>query len=80
MSNACVEWVHDKHKSLLLVRLLTMGGAAAQIWDVARHKQIRSLRGHSARVGALSWNHSTLSSGSRDSSIINHDVRCAALS
>ena len=50
----------------------------AQIWDVARHKQIRSLRGHSARVGALAWNHCTLSSGSRDSSIINHDVRCAA--
>ena len=52
--------------------------STVQIWDVVRHKQIRSLTGHSARVGALSWNSSTLSSGSRDSSIINHDVRYSA--
>jgi hypothetical protein len=39
-------------------------------------RQIRSLSGHSARVSSLSWNKSVLSSGSRDTSIINHDVRC----
>ena len=27
-----------------------------QIWDVEKHKQVRSMDGHSARVGALSWN------------------------
>ena len=31
--------------------------------------------GHSDRVGALSWNRHTLSSGGRDNLIINHDVQ-----
>lgn len=48
-----------------------------QIWDVGRMKQIRALKGHSARVSALAWSGTTLSSGGRDSNIINHDVRCA---
>ena len=47
-----------------------------QIWDVGRMKQIRALKGHSARVSALAWSGTTLSSGGRDSNIINHDVRC----
>lgn len=38
--------------------------------------QVRSLKGHAARVSALSWNRTTLSSGGRDSLILNHDVRC----
>ena len=49
--------------------------SAVQIWDANRVKQIRSLNGHAARVGALSWNNAILSSGGRDSIIINHDVR-----
>lgn len=51
--------------------------SAVQIWDANRVKQIRSLNGHAARVGALSWNNAILSSGGRDSIIINHDVRLA---
>ena len=35
--------------------------------------QIRSMGGHSLRVGSLAWNGQTLSSGGRDSKIINHD-------
>lgn len=31
--------------------------------------------GHSARVGSLAWNSFIISSGSRDGSIIHHDVR-----
>lgn len=31
--------------------------------------------GHSARVGSLAWNSNILSSGSKDGSIIHHDVR-----
>ena len=50
-------------------------GGDVQLWDAERCKQIRSMRGHSARVGALDWNAHILSSGSRDTSIINHDVR-----
>lgn len=50
-------------------------GATVQIWDAERTRQIRNMTGHSARVGALSWNSHLLSSGGRDSLIINHDVR-----
>lgn len=46
-----------------------------QIWDSCKGKQIRCMAGHSARVGSLAWNGHILSSGSRDSRIINHDVR-----
>jgi len=38
-------------------------------------KKVRSMNGHQARVGSLSWNNHILSSGSRDGKIINHDVR-----
>ena len=46
-----------------------------QIWDVEKHKQLRSMDGHSQRVGALAWNGPMLSSGGRDSRIVQHDVR-----
>jgi len=49
--------------------------SAVQLWDVQAGKQVRSMDGHSSRVGALAWNGHILSSGSRDTSIINHDVR-----
>ena len=35
------------------------------------------MRSHSDRVGVLTWNSHTLSSGSRDCTIHNHDVRVA---
>ncbi len=40
-------------------------------------KKVRTMRGHAARVGSLSWNKNLLSSGGRDSIIIQHDVRSA---
>jgi cell division cycle protein 20 (cofactor of APC complex) len=46
-----------------------------QIWDTDKKLQVRSLTGHSARVGCLSWNNHILSSGSLDSNIINYDLR-----
>ncbi len=67
-----VAWAADgKH--------VAVGTASAQvqIWDAARGKQIRALKGHSARVSAMAWSGTTLSTGGRDSLIINHDVRCA---
>lgn len=36
---------------------------------------MRTLDGHNGRVGALAWNQHVLTSGSFDSTIINHDVR-----
>ena len=49
-----------------------------QMWNVANQKQVRSLKGHSARVGSLAWNQHILSSGSKDASIFHHDVRMPA--
>ena len=46
-----------------------------QLWDAEAGKQVRTMGGHAGRVGALSWNGHILSSGSRDTTIINHDVR-----
>jgi cell division cycle 20, cofactor of APC complex len=46
-----------------------------QLWDVQAGRQVRTMNGHSARVGALAWNNHILTSGSRDTTIINHDVR-----
>lgn len=48
-----------------------------KIWDIESGKMVRSLRGHSGRVGSLSWNNHLLSSGARDGLINNHDVRIA---
>jgi cell division cycle 20, cofactor of APC complex len=51
--------------------------ACVQLWDVEQKKQLRNMQGHEARVGALSWNGHVLSSGSRDTTVVNHDVRIA---
>eukprot|EP00657_Telonema_sp_P-1_P009222 TRINITY_DN3413_c0_g1_i1.p1 TRINITY_DN3413_c0_g1~~TRINITY_DN3413_c0_g1_i1.p1 ORF type:complete len:115 (-),score=15.38 TRINITY_DN3413_c0_g1_i1:88-432(-) len=58
-------------------RFLAVGTqmAETQIWDTVHLKQVRNLAGHTARVGVLAWCQHVLSSGSRDSTIINHDVR-----
>jgi len=48
-----------------------------QLWDVAQQRQVRTMHGHSDRVSSLSWNRAILSSGSRDTTIIHHDVRIA---
>ncbi|MBA0848184.1 hypothetical protein Goshw_029437 [Gossypium schwendimanii] len=56
-----------------------------QLWDAESSKlvsslflysfTIRSLQGHSGRIAATAWNGHILTSGSRDKSIINHDIR-----
>jgi len=46
-----------------------------QIWDGAAQRQLRSLRGHGGRIGALAWHEHMLSSGSADAEIHHHDVR-----
>lgn len=46
-----------------------------QIWDTLKCILIRTMGGHSARIGTLSWNGSTLASGSRDRLICLRDVR-----
>ncbi|KAI4178830.1 MAG: hypothetical protein L6R41_008183 [Letrouitia leprolyta] len=46
-----------------------------QIWDAERCRRLRTMTGHSARVGALAWNDHILTSGSRDRLIFHRDVR-----
>lgn len=48
------------------------------IWDAERCEHLRTMEGHSARVGTLAWSNSTLCSGSRDRSILLRDVRAPA--
>jgi cell division cycle protein 20 (cofactor of APC complex) len=48
-----------------------------QLWDGEACQQVRTMHGHEARVGSLAWNEHLLSSGSRDTTVINHDVRIA---
>jgi cell division cycle 20, cofactor of APC complex len=48
-----------------------------QLWDVQQCKQLRGMDGHSDRIGALAWNRHILTSASRDTTILNHDVRVA---
>jgi hypothetical protein len=49
-----------------------------QIWDAAASKLVNTLTGHTARVGALAWNHDLLCSGSRDRNVLLRDIRAPA--
>ncbi|MQM04114.1 hypothetical protein Taro_036908 [Colocasia esculenta] len=70
-----VRWSADGEK--LAVGFMN---ATIEIWDAASARQVRKLEGHTGRVSSLSWNHNLLSSGSRDTSIINHDARASSSS
>ncbi|KAG7366807.1 cell division cycle protein 20 [Nitzschia inconspicua] len=48
-----------------------------QLWDTHASKLVRTLRGHTGRVASIAWNQHWLSSGGRDSLIIQNDVRSA---
>ena len=47
-----------------------------EIYDVNKKELISSFKGHSSRVGVVSWNRNLISSGSKDFSIITRDIRC----
>ncbi|KAK4669409.1 substrate-specific activator of APC-dependent proteolysis [Podospora pseudopauciseta] len=51
------------------------GKGLVQIWDAERQRRLRTMVGHTNRVGALAWNTHILTSGSRDRSIYHRDVR-----
>ncbi|KAF8244420.1 WD40 repeat-like protein, partial [Wilcoxina mikolae CBS 423.85] len=54
-----------------------LGSGDVQIWDVEEGTKLRTMTGHDTRVGVMSWNKATLSTGSRSGNIFNHDVRIA---
>lgn len=45
------------------------------IWDINKVKKVRTLDGHTARVGTLAWGQDCMATGSRDKSILLRDVR-----
>lgn len=49
-----------------------------QLWDTIKCKKVRTMAGHSARVGTLAWTGPVLASGSRDRLIFLRDVRVQA--
>jgi len=51
------------------------GKGFVQIWDAEKTRRLRTMTGHTARVGALAWNDHILTSGSRDRLIYHRDVR-----
>lgn len=54
---------------------LGTSGGEVQIWDVNKMKRIRIMHGHGNRVGAIAWNSTILSTGSRDKTILHRDLR-----
>jgi cell division cycle 20, cofactor of APC complex len=50
-----------------------------QLWDTEAKRCVRKLSGHTNRVSSMTWNGSKklLTSGGRDSQILQHDVRCS---
>lgn len=65
-----VSWIQRGHH----IAIGTQKGTV-QIWDANRTRRLRTMTGHSARVGALAWNEHILTSGSRDRLIFHRDVR-----
>ncbi|KAG7194505.1 substrate-specific activator of APC-dependent proteolysis [Scheffersomyces spartinae] len=70
----------DKVTSLSWIELGThlaigTGKGLVEIWDATKMKCVRTMTGHNLRVSSLAWNEHVLSSGSRDRTILNRDVR-----
>jgi cell division cycle protein 20 (cofactor of APC complex) len=47
------------------------------LFDGSTLRKVRTLPGHTSRVSSIAWNQHWLSTGSRDSLILNHDIRSA---
>jgi len=66
-----VSWVQEGGVHLAI----GTSAGTTQLWDIQASKQLRSMDGHTYRVGSLSWNRHTLSTGGHDTAVVNHDVR-----
>lgn len=68
-----VAWSHQDTNQLAI----GTSAATVKLWDAHACKEVRTLSGHTDRVGAVAWNakRPILASGSRDKTIIEHDVR-----
>lgn len=66
-----LKWSNDATNTLAI----GSSSNTVQLWDSSTMQMIREMTGHSGRVSSLSWNSNIISSGGRDSIILNHDVR-----
>lgn len=69
---SCVNWTNDGHHVAI-----GMSSGNVELWHAVKQKKMRTMSGHAARVGSLSWNSHILSSGCRTGVIHHHDVRVA---
>lgn len=46
-----------------------------QLWDTEKWQLVKTILGHESRIGAIAWNDSIVSTGSRDKSILHRDIR-----
>ena len=46
-----------------------------QLWDACKCRKVLTMGGHRTRVGTLAWSNQLLSSGSRDRTILQRDIR-----
>ena len=54
---------------------LGLDNGEIELWDIEKKIKIRNLSGHEMRVATLAWNGYNLFSGSKDTTILGHDVR-----
>ncbi|KAG5457551.1 MAG: WD40-repeat-containing domain protein, partial [Olpidium bornovanus] len=74
--NTLVAESHAELKQALGTHLaLGTASGSVQIWDVNRQRRVRKMSGHILRVGCLAWNNCILTTGSRDCTILQRDVR-----
>ena len=72
---------HDTHVTSLTwlsgTRSMAVGLSSSelQIYDAHKAQLVRTMESHAERVSSLAWNGEVLSSGSRDSTIVQHDLR-----
>ncbi|SCP03895.1 cell division cycle protein 20 homolog, putative [Plasmodium ovale] len=52
-----------------------LSNGVVEIWDIEKGIKIRKYKNHKLRVGTLCWYYGTLTSGSRDTTIISCDIR-----
>ncbi|KAK3735429.1 hypothetical protein RRG08_015622 [Elysia crispata] len=69
---SCLNWTGDGHHLAI-----GLSSGSVELWHPVEQKKLRTMSGHPARVGSLSWNSHILSSGCRTGAIHHHDVRVA---
>lgn len=67
-----VKWITEG-----MIIAIGLSNGTVELWDAGSSKRVRSMPGHSTRIGSLDWNNHILTSGGRSGAIHNHDVRVA---